>query len=131
MKEMQYYTTHWFGKKFLSHPRSAWFSWKSKPDIKSGGFNASYLLQMFFLVLENYCYFQIFPNECTVLIKSFEKRFEATPFFAVLCRWRKFLLLITIMQRRWAGPTIPLQVLTKICKKQSQVEDLSKSFKIS
>ena len=58
---------------------------------------------MFFLVLENCCYFQIFPNEVIVLIEIFEKRFEATPFFAVLCRWRCTRFAVFVVANHRAG----------------------------
>ena len=82
---------------------------------------------------EKCCYIQIFPNEVTVLIERFEKRFKATPFFVILCRWRKFLLFIYFIcyirssSRRSHYPTPTIAFLNK---KQVQVEDLSKSFKV-
>ena len=74
--------------KNLSRTPSAWFSWRSKPDFRSCQITISYLSEIFFLIWKKCCYIQIFPNKVTVLIESFENRFEATPFFAILYRWR-------------------------------------------
>ena len=82
--------THWFGFRILSRPPFAQFSWESKPDFRSCGFTVSYLLEMFFKIWEKYYYIQIFPNEVSVLIEIFETGVKATPFFVILCRWRKY-----------------------------------------
>ena len=74
----------------LSRPPLAQFSRRVKPNFRSSGFTASYLFKMFFTTREKCCYTLIFANECVVLIEVFKNVFEATPFFAVLCRWRKF-----------------------------------------
>ena len=81
------------GLSTLSRTPLAQFSWESKPDIRSSGFTATYLLEMFFSTREKCCYMLIFANECAVLIKVFINVFEATPFFAVLYRWRKYEIL--------------------------------------
>ena len=88
------YYSHWFGAQILSRTPSARFSRKSKPDIRSSGFTVSYLLEMFFLLWEKCCYFQIFPNEVTVLIESFEKSFKATPFCNIFYRWHILTLFV-------------------------------------
>ena len=82
--------THWFGKKNLSRTPSAWFSWGSKPDFRSCRMTVSYPSEMFFSFREKCCYMLIFANEYAVLIESFDNRFEATPFYHILYRWRKF-----------------------------------------
>ena len=95
----------------LSRTPLAQFSRKTKHHIRSCGFTTSYLFEMFFTTREKCCYMLIFANECAVLIESFEKRFEATPFFIILCRWRKFLLFIYFICYDFphrSGPTIPL-----------------------
>ena len=58
---------------------------------------------MFFSFREKCCYMLIFANECAVLIESFEKRFEATPFFAVLCRWRCTRFAVFVVANHRAG----------------------------
>ena len=83
-------STHWFGKKNLSRTPSAWFSWGSKPDFRSCRMTVSYPSEMFFSFREKCCYMLIFANEYAVLIESFDNRFEATPFYHILYRWRKF-----------------------------------------
>ena len=93
---INYRVSHWFGFRILSRPPLAQFSWESKPDIRSCGFTASYLFKMFFLLWEKCFYFQIFPNEVSVLIESFEKRFEATPFCHILYRWSKLFSLFSL-----------------------------------
>ena len=82
--------SHWFGKKNLSRTLSAWFSWGSKPDFRSCRMTVSYPSEMFFSFREKCCYMLIFANEYAVLIESFDNRFEATPFYHILYRWRKF-----------------------------------------
>ena len=79
-----------FNESTLSRPRLAQFSRKTKHHIRSCGFTKSYLFEMFFTTRKKCCYILIFANECAVLIEVFKNVFEATPFFAVLCRWRKF-----------------------------------------
>ena len=81
---------HWFGLKNLSRTPSAWFSWGSKPDFRSCRMTVSYPSEMFFSFREKCCYMLIFANEYAVLIESFDNRFEATPFYHILYRWRKF-----------------------------------------
>ena len=125
--------SHWFGFRILSRPPLAQFSWESKPDIRSCGFTASYLFEMFFTTREKCCYMLIFANECAVLFESFEIRFEATPFFVILCRWRKFLQFIYFISLRSSSSRshYPTSTIALLNIKQVQVEDLSKSFKIS
>ena len=116
----------------LSHPRLAQFSRGSKPDFRSCGFTASYLFEMFSATMEKCCYMLIFANECAVLFESFEIRFEATPFFVILCRWRKFLQFIYFISLRSSSSRshYPTSTIALLNIKQVQVEDLSKSFKV-
>ena len=96
----------------LSRTPLAQFSWESKPDIRSSGFTATYLLEMFFSTREKCCYMLIFANECAVLIKVFINVFEATPFFAVLYRWRKYEILafniLHLLHSLSSGSSFPL-----------------------
>ena len=128
-----YNFSHWFGLKNLSRTPSAWFSWRSKPDFRSCQITISYLSEIFFSIWKKCCYIQIFPNEVTVLIESFEKRFKATPFFIILSRWRKFLLFIYFIcyiRSSWCRSHYPTPTIAFLNKKQVQVEGLSKSFKV-
>ena len=90
----------------LSHPRLAQFSRGSKPDFRSCGFTASYLFEMFSTTMEKCCYMLIFANECAVLIEVFKIVFEATPFFVILCRWRKYTSFSAFVRQR-AEPHYP------------------------
>ena len=80
----------------LSRPPLAQFSRGGKYHFRSCGFTASYLFEMFFTTREKCCYMLIFANECAVLIESFEKRFEATPFCHILYRWSKLFSLFSL-----------------------------------
>ena len=66
---------------------------------------------MFFKIWEKYYYIQIFPNEVSVLIEIFETGVEATPFFVILCRWRKYTLfsaIFCVLAHHTPNPTILL-----------------------
>ena len=104
----------------LSRPPLAQFSWESKHHLRYCGFTASYLFEMFSATMEKCCYMLIFANECAVLIKVFINVFEATPFFAVLYRWRKYeilafnvlhLLCLLRQSSRRSGSSFPLSHL--------------------
>ena len=116
----------------LSRTPLAQFSRKTKHHIRSCGFTTSYLFEMFFTTREKCCYMLIFANECAVLFESFEIRFEATPFFVILCRWRKFLQFIYFISLRSSSSRshYPTSTIALLNIKQVQVEDLSKSFKV-
>ena len=130
---MIFHSTHWFERIDLITPSSCPIYRKTKHHIRSCGFTASYLFEMFFTTREKCCYMLIFANECAVLFESFEIRFEATPFFVILCRWRKFLQFIYFISLRSSSSRshYPTSTIALLNIKQVQVEDLSKSFKIS
>ena len=112
--------THWFGKKNLSRTPSAWFSWGSKPDFRSCRMTVSYPSEMFFSFREKCCYMLIFANEYAVLIESFDNRFEATPFYHILYRWRKFFCFVYMyfvrLASSWWVVARGLSKLVKIIK---------------
>ena len=121
---MHIFLTHWFGFRILSRPPFAQFSWESKPDFRSCEFTASYLLEMFFTIWEKYYYIQIFPNEVSVLIEIFETGVEATPFFVILCRWRKY----TSFSAPCSEPHYPTLKLKNTEQKTSASGGTVKSF---